>query len=163
MMISIDLDLANKRKVTNIELIGTITFPSSYYAHLLKGLDYTSFVPFIRLKPTRMFFIYWQPITENSLTLDYLADLRARLVIKYYKGDLIRVKDYTISNLNGHEAHILTGNWENKNDRLKGIFELLALSHNDFLILFDISTTDYDFNGDTMKELRQIRKSLILS
>ena len=162
-MISIDLDLSNKRKVTNIDFIGSVTFPSSYFAHLLRGLDYTTFVPFIRLKPQRLFFIYWQPYTENSLTLDYLADLRTRLVHKYYTGDMMNVKDYKILDFKGKEAHFLYGFWENSKIRMKGIYEMMALMHNEFLVVFDISTTDRSINSESLNELIEIRSTFELS
>ncbi|MHA1954933.1 MAG: hypothetical protein ACW96U_13405 [Candidatus Heimdallarchaeaceae archaeon] len=162
-MISIDLDLTNKRKVTHIDFIGQVTFPSGYFAHLLRGLDYTTFIPFIRLKPQRLFFIYWQPYTENSLILDYLSDLRTRLVYKYYTGDLMSVKDYKILEFKGKEAHYLYGFWENSKIRMKGIYELMALQHNDFLVLFDVSTTDRGSNGESLQELMNIRETFELS
>jgi hypothetical protein len=158
-MISIDLDLTNKRKVTHIDFIGRVTFPSGYFAHLLRGLDYTTFVPFIRLKPQRLFFIYWQPYTDNSLTLEYLSDLRTRLVYKYYTGDLMNVKDYKILEFKGNESHFLYGTWENSKIRMKGVYEMMALKHNDFLVVFDISTTDKTPNSETLKELIDIRSS----
>ena len=162
-MISIDLDLTNKRKVTHIDYIGSVTFPSGYFAHLLRGLDYTTFIPFIRLKPQRLFFVYWQPYTENSLTLDYLSDLRTRLVYKYYTGDMITVKDYKIQDFKGKEAHFLYGVWVNSKIRMKGIYELMAIKHNEFLVLFDISTTDSSPNSESLKELVEIRSTLEFS
>ena len=95
-MISIVLDLSNKQKKTSIDYIGSVTFPSGYIEHLIKGLDYTSFLPFIMTKPNRMFFIYWQPFRENSLSLEYLSDLRLRLVHKYYIVDAMKVTDLRI-------------------------------------------------------------------
>jgi hypothetical protein len=163
MMISIDLDLTNKRKVTHIDFIGKVSFPSGYFAHLLRGLDYTTFIPFIRLKPQRLFFVYWQPYTENSLSLDYLSDLRTRLVYKYYTGDLMSVKDYKILEFKDKEAHFLYGLWENSKIRMKGIYELMALKHNEFLVLFDISTTDRGSNGESLQELTNIRSSFELT
>jgi len=161
-MINIDLDLSNKRKITHIDFIGSITFPSNYFAHLLRGLDYTTFLPFIRLKPSRLFFIYWQPFTENCLSIEYLSDLRSRLVYKYYTGDLMTVKDYKILDFRGEEAHFIYGIWENHKDRQRGVFELMALKHNDFLVLFDISTTERVPESDSLKELQQIRLSFEL-
>lgn len=161
-MISIALDLANKQKKTFIDYIGSINFPSDYFPHLLSGLDYTTFLPFIRLKPNRLFFIYWQPYTEKSLTLDYLTGLRSRLVDKYYVGDIMKVSEYYITDFKDKETHFLSGLWDNLKEHTKGIFELIAFKHNDFLVLLDISTTDKDTKGKTMQELRTIRSSLEL-
>ena len=162
MMISITLDLVNKQNKTSIDYIGTISFPSGYFPHLLPGLDYTTFLPFIRLRPNRLFFIYWQPFTDKSLSLDYLSDLRSRLVHKYYVGDIMVVKEYYITEFNGKEAHFTSGSWENSKERIKGIFELIAFEHNNFLILVDISTTSKDPKSKEMEELKNIRNSLEL-
>ncbi len=161
-MISIALDLANKQKKTFIDYIGSISFPSGYFAHLLPGLDYTTFLPFIRLKPNRLFFIYWQPHSDKSLTLDYLADLRSRLVHKYYVGDVMKVDEYYITEFKDKEISFISGSWNNPTERVKGIFELIAFKHNEFLILIDISTTDKEIKGKSMQELRTIRNSLEL-
>lgn len=162
LMISIALDLANKQKKTSIDYIGSIIFPSGYFAHLLPGLDYTSFLPFIRLKPNRLFFIYWQPFTDRSLTLDYLTDLRSRLVHKYYLGDIMKVNEYFITDFKEKEIHFFSGTWDNPKERTRGIFELIAFKHNEFLILIDIATTDKDPDGKAIEELRNIRNSLEL-
>ena len=157
LMISIALDLSNKQKKTSIDFIGSVTSPSGYVPHLLKGLDYTSFLPFIMLKPSRLFFIYWQPFRENSFSLEYLTDLRSRLVNKYYIGDTMKVTDFRIEDFKDKEGYLFSGMWENQGDKLKGVFETFAFKHNDFLILFDISTVDKDLDGKTMQELRNIR------
>lgn len=157
LMISIALDLSNKQKKTSIDFIGSVTFPSGYVPHLLKGLNYTSFLPFIMFKPSRLFFIYWQPFRENSLSLEYLSELRSRLVHKYYIGDTMKVIDFRIDDFKDKEIHLFSGTWENQRDRLKGIFETITFKHNDFLILFDISTVEKDPHGKTMQELRNIR------
>ncbi len=162
MMISISLDLANKQKKAHIEFIGSLSFPSGYFAHLLPGLDYTTFLPFIRLKPNRLFFIYWQPYTEKSLTLEYLTDLRSRLVHKYYIGDIMKVNEYYIMDFKDKENQFISGTWNNVKEGMRGIFELIAFKHNDFLLLLDISTTEKDSKGKTMQELRNIRSSLEL-
>ena len=162
-MISIDLDLSNKRKITTIDFIGTVNFPAGYFAHLIKGLDYTTFLPFISLKPQRLVFIYWQPFTESCFSLEYLTDLRSRLVQKYYTGDTMKVKDYTIGNFKGKTAHFLSGVWENQKYKLKGSFELMALKHEDLLVLFDIEATIGNLQSDSMKELKQIRESFTLN
>ena len=161
-MINIDLDLVNKQKITNIDFIGSLTFPSGYFAHLLKGLDYSSFLPFIRLKPNRLFFIYWQPEVNSDLSLEYVADLRARLVDKYYVGDRMKVSDYYIAEFKGIEAKFISGTWENTRARMRGIFELVAFKHNNLLILMDISTTEIEPEGKAIQELRKIRSSLSL-
>lgn len=161
-MISIALDLANKQKKTHIDYIGSISFPSGYFAHLLPGLVYTTFLPFIRLKPNRLFFIYWQPYSEKSLTLDYLTDLRSRLVHRYYVGDIMKVNEYYITDFKDKETHFFSGTWENQKERAKGIFEMIAFKHNDFLVLLDISTTEKDAKGKSISELRTIRNSLEL-
>jgi len=163
LMINIALDLSNKQKKTSIDFIGSVTFPSGYVPHLLKGLDYTSFLPFIMLKPSRLFFIYWQPFIENSFSLEYLSDLRSRLVHKYYIGDTMKVIDFRIEDFNYKEVYLFSGTWENQRDRLKGIFETIAFKHNDFLILYDISTADKDLLGKTIQELRNIRLTFELS
>jgi len=162
-MINIDLDLSNKRKITTIDYIGSVNFPAGYFAHLIKGLDYTTFLPFIILKPQRLVFIYWQPFTEDCLNLEYLSDLRSRLVQKYYTGDTMRVNDYTIGNFKGKTAHFLEGIWENRKYRLKGSFELMALQHENFLVLFDIEATIGNLQSESMKELKQIRESFTLN
>ena len=162
MMINIALDLANKQKKTYIDYIGSLSFPSGYFAHLLQGLDYTSFLPFIRLKPNRLFFIYWQPYNEKSLSLEYLADLRSRLVNKYYVGDVMKVQEYYITDFKDKETLFISGTWINAKDGMKGIFELIAFRHNNFLLLLDISTTEKDSKGKSMQELRNIRSSLEL-
>ena len=162
MMISIALDLANKQKKTSIDYIGSISFPSGYFAHLLPGLDYTTFLPFIRLKPNRLFFIYWQPYTEKSLTLEYLTDLRSRLVHKYYVGDIMKVNEYYIADFKEKETHFFSGSWDNQKERARGIFEMIAFKHNEFLVLVDISTTEKDPKSRSISELRTIRSSLEL-
>ncbi len=159
-MISIALDLSNKQKKTSIDYIGSVTFPTGYIEHLIKGLDYTSFLPFIMNKPSRQFFIYWQPYVKSSLSLEYLSDLRSRLVHKYYVGDLMRVIDLKIDDFRDKEVYLFSGIWENEKFKLKGVFETIAFKHNDFLVLFDISTTEKDPNGKAMKELRNIRSTL---
>ena len=159
-MISIALDLSNKQKKTSIDYIGSVTFPSGYIEHLIKGLDYTSFLPFIMTKPNRMFFIYWQPFRENSLSLEYLSDLRLRLVHKYYIGDAMKVTDLRIDDFREKEVYMFSGVWENEKDRLKGVFETIAFNHNDFLVLFDVSTTEKEPKGKAMQELRNIRSTL---
>jgi hypothetical protein len=161
-MISIALDLTNKQKKTYIDYIGSISFPSGYFAHLLPGLDYTTFLPFIRLKPNRLFFIYWQPYTDKSLSLDYLTDLRSRLVHKYYVGDIMKVNEYYITDFKDKETHFFAGTWDNQKERSRGIFEMIAFKHNEFLILIDISTTEKEPNGKSISELRTIRNSLEL-
>ena len=161
-MIGIELDLINKRKTTNISYIGTIDFPASYVPHLVEGLDYTTFIPFIRYRTNRLFFIYWQPYSENALTLEYLSDLRSRLILKYYKGDLMKVNDYNVEDFKGHESHFLKGQWRNEHDKVRGIFELMALKVENFLPLFDLSTTENNFNSPGFKELLNIRESLKL-
>lgn len=162
-MISIDLDLSNKRKITTIDFIGSVTFPVGYFAHLLRGLDYTTFLPFISLKPQRLVFIYWQPFTENCLSLDYLLDLRARLVQKYYTGDVMKVTDYDIKSFKGKQAHFLSGTWMNQKFKLNGIFELMALKHDNLLVLFDLSTSKGNHQSESMKELKQIRLTFNLN
>ena len=162
-MISIALDLSNKQKKTSIDYIGSVTFPSGYVEHLIKGLDYTSFLPFIMTKPDRLFFIYWQPYRDNALSLEYLSDLRSRLVHKYYLGDIMKVIDLRIESFRDKEVYLFSGLWENQRIKLKGIFETIAFKHNDFLILFDISTTDKDPNGKSMQELRNIRSTFELN
>ncbi|MHA1198830.1 MAG: hypothetical protein ACTSQF_05685 [Candidatus Heimdallarchaeaceae archaeon] len=162
MMISIALDLANKQKKTFIDYIGSISFPSGYFAHLLPGLDYTTFLPFIRMKPNRLFFIYWQPYTDKSLTLEYLTDLRSRLVNKYYVGDIMKVSEYYITDFKEKETQFISGTWDNPKERVRGIFETIALKHDDFLLLIDISTTEKDSKGKAIEELRNIRSSLDL-
>ena len=161
-MISIDLDLMNKRKITKIDYIGKITFPSEYFAHLLKGLNYTTFLPFIRLKPNRLLFIYWQQYSDGVLNIEYLTELRERLVHKYYAGDSMVVTDYQINEFKGKEAHFLYGSWENSNDKLRGIFELMALEHDGLLICIDLSTTEKGRDNEAIKELRRIRDNFEL-
>ncbi len=162
-MIGIELDLINKRKTTNISFIGKLDFPASYIPHLIEGLNYTNFIPFIRYRTNRLFFMYWQPFTTNCLTLDYLSDLRMRLSLKYYKGDIMKVVDYSVDSFNQHEAHFLKGQWRNDRDRIKGVFEMMAVHVDDLLLLFDISTTENDFSSSGILELREIRDSLIFS
>ncbi|MBY9001866.1 MAG: hypothetical protein KGD64_13185 [Candidatus Heimdallarchaeota archaeon] len=162
-MIGIELDLINKRKTTNISFIGKIEFPASYIPHLIEGLDYTTFVPFIKYRTNRLFFIYWQPYTPNCLSLEYLTELRMRLSLKYYKGDIMRVTDYSVEAFDECEAHFLKGQWRNERDRVKGIFELMALNVGTFLLLFDISCTENNLSGEGITELRAIRNSLQFS
>ena len=162
-MIGIELDLINKRKTTNISFIGKIDFPASYIPHLIEGLNYTNFIPFIRYRTNRLFFMYWQPFTSNCLTLEYLTDLRMRLSLKYYNGDLMKINDYNVDNFKDSEAHFLTGQWRNEKDRVKGVFELMAVHTGSFLLLFDISTTENHFSGSGILELREIRDSLTFS
>jgi len=162
-MISIALDLTNKQKKTYIDYIGSISFPVGYFAHLLPGLNYTTFLPFIRLKPSRLFFLYWQPYTDKSLTLDYLTDLRSRLIHKYYVGDIMKVNEYYITEFKDRETHFISGNWENPTERVRGVFEMIGFRHNNFLVLVDISTTDKNLKSASMNELRNIRKSLELN
>ena len=162
LMISIALDLTNKQKKTIIDYIGSISFPSGYFAHLLPGLNYTTFLPFIRLKPNRLFFIYWQPYTDKSLTLEYLTDLRSRLVHKYYIGDIMKVNEYYITEFKDKETQFISGTWDNQKERARGIFESIAFKHNEFLVLVDISTTDKDPKGKPISELRTIRNSIEL-
>jgi hypothetical protein len=161
-MISIALDLSNKQKKTSIDYIGSVTFPSGYIEHLIRGLDYTSFLPFIMSKPTRQFFVYWQPYVKNSLSLEYLSDLRSRLVHKYYVGDIMKVTDLRIEDFREKEVYTFSGVWENSKVKLKGVFETIAFQHNDFLVIFDISTTEKDPKGKAMEELRNIRSTLEL-
>lgn len=162
-MIGIELDLINKRKTTNISFIGTIDFPASYIPHLIEGLNYTNFIPFIRYRTNRLFFMYWQSFTSNCLTLEYLTDLRIRLSLKYYKGDIMKVSDYNVDTFKEYEAHFLKGQWRNDKDRVKGVFELMAVHAGNFLLLFDISTTENDFSSSGISELREIRDSLNFS
>jgi hypothetical protein len=162
-MIGIELDIINKRKITNISFIGKIDFPASYIPHLIEGLDYTNFIPFIRYRTNRLFFMYWQPFTSNCLNLDYLTDLRMRLSLKYYKGDIMKVTDYSIDNFKDHEAYFLKGQWRNDKDRIKGVFELMAVHTGNFLLLFDISSAENHFSNPGISELREIRDSLIFS
>lgn len=162
-MIGIELDLINKRKTTNISFIGKIDFPASYIPHLIEGLNYTNFIPFIRYRTNRLFFMYWQPFTANCLTLDYLTDLRYRLSLKYYKGDIMRVVDYKVDVFQQYDAHFLKGQWRNDKDRVKGVFEMMAVHVGDLLLLFDISTAENDFSSSGISELREIRESLIFS
>ncbi len=162
-MIGIELDLINKRKTTNISFIGKIEFPASYIPLLIEGLNYTNFIPFIRYRTNRLFFMYWQPFTSNCLSLEYLTDLRMRLSLKYYKGDLMKVNDYSIDTFKDCEAHFLKGQWRNEKDRVKGVFELMAVHTGNFLLLFDISTAENHFSSSGILELREIRDSLKLS
>jgi len=162
-MIGIELDLINKRKTANISFIGKIDFPASYFPHLIEGLNYTNFIPFIRYRTNRLFFIYWQQFTPNCLTLEYLTDLRMRLSLKYYKGDQMKINDYNVDTFNEYEAHFLKGQWRNEKDRVKGVFELMAVHTGNFLLLFDISTTENHFSSPGILELREIRDSLKFS
>ena len=162
-MIGIELDLINKRKTTNISFIGKFDFPASYIPHLIEGLNYTNFIPFIRYRTNRLFFMYWQPFTTNCLTLDYLTDLRFRLSLKYYKGDTMKVVDHRVDTFQQYDAHFLKGQWRNDKDRVKGVFELMAVHVGELLLLFDISTTENDFSSSGISELREIRESLIFS
>ncbi len=162
-MIGIELDLINKRKTTNISFIGKIDFPASYIPHLIEGLNYTNFLPFIRYRSNRLFFMYWQPFTPNCLTLECLTDLRMRLSLKYYKGDKMKITDYSIDTFNEYEAHFLKGQWRNEKNRAKGVFELMAVHTGNFLLLFDISSTENLFSSPGILELREIRDSLKFS
>ena len=69
----------------------------------------------------------------------------------------MKVIDFQMADFKDKECYLFSGMWDNQEDRLKGIFETIAFKHNDFLILFDISTVDKDPNGKTMQELRNIR------
>lgn len=162
-MIGIELDLINKRKTTKISFIGKIDFPASYIPHLIEGLNYTNFIPFIKYRTNRLFFMYWQPFTSNCLTLEYLTDLRMRLSLKYYNGDIMKINDYSVDTFNDYEAHFLKGQWRNEKDRVKGVFELMAVHTGNFLLLFDISTAENHFSGLGILELREIRDSLKFS
>lgn len=162
-MIGIELDLINKRKTTNISFIGKIDFPASYIPHLIEGLNYTNFIPFIRYRTNRLFFMYWQPFTSNCLTLEYLTDLRMRLSLKYYDGDKMKINDYSVDTFKDNEAHFLKGQWRNEKDRVKGVFELMAVHTGNFLLLFDISTAENNFSSPGILELREIRNSLKFS
>ena len=159
-MIGIELDLINKRKTTNISFIGKIDFPASFIPHLVEGLNYTNFIPFIRYRTNRLFFMYWQPYTSNCLTLEYLTDLRMRLILKYYSGDKMKVNDYSIETFKDNEAYFLKGQWRNEKDRVKGVFELMAVHTGNFLLLFDISSTENGYTSPGIRELREIRDSL---
>ena len=162
-MIGIELDLINKRKTTNISFIGTIDFPASYIPHLIEGLNYTNFIPFIRYRTNRLFFMYWQPFTSNCLTLEYLTDLRMRLSLKYYDGDKMKINDYSVDTFKDNEAHFLKGQWRNEKDRVKGVFELMAVHTGNLLLLFDISAAENHFSSPGILELREIRDSLKFS
>lgn len=162
-MIGIELDLINKRKTTDISFIGKIDFPASYIPHLIEGLDYTNFLPFIRYRTNRLFFMYWQPYTVNCLNLEYLTDLRMRLSLKYYKGDIMKVTDYSIDTFKDYDAYFLKGQWRNDKDRIKGVFELMAVHTGNFLLLFDISSTENHLTNPGILELREIRDSLVFS
>ncbi|MHA1398047.1 MAG: hypothetical protein ACTSSF_10155 [Candidatus Heimdallarchaeaceae archaeon] len=158
-MIRIELDMNARRKIATIQYVGSVIFPAHYTEHLLNGLTYTSFLPFISTKPNRLFFIYWQATQQKVCSLEEITELRERLVFKYYRGDTMKVKDYEISDFKGKEARILSGTWKNQNDRLNGIFELMAFVHKKFLILFDISTTEKSRLSKAFLELLQIRDS----
>ena len=162
-MIGIELDLINKRKTTNISFIGTIDFPASYIPHLIEGLNYTNFIPFIRYRTNRLFFMYWQPYTPNCLTLEYLTDLRMRLSLKYYNGDVMKINDYSVDTFHDYEAHFLKGQWRNEKDRVKGVFELMAVHTGNLLLLFDISAAANHFSSPGISEFREIRDSLKFS
>lgn len=69
----------------------------------------------------------------------------------------MKVTDFRIEDFKDKEGYLFSGMWENQGDKLKGVFETFAFKHNDFLILFDISTVDKDLDGKTMQELRNIR------
>jgi hypothetical protein len=121
-----------------------------------------------RTKPDKYVSVYYEPMTENKLTGQWLYDKRQELGKTYLGGDEIFSKEFTAekTSIAGHQGLRIYGHWINKSHGgFGGAFQTFAFWDQKTQKAYMVDTIVFFPDGDklpTLLELGMIARTLVV-
>lgn len=117
--------------------------------------NFVSYLLRVQDHPDRFLAVYWEEMSENNLSKEWLWEKRQEIGETYYEGDTFSSKDVVQSKTEflGYDAFKLSGRWQNPDYFIGGAFTSFAFYEPEQEIAYLIDNMVYYPQGEKLRAL----------